>query len=42
MKALGYRFDHCVALGIERDEGDRVPVSGVPCPAPRRRDIKGW
>jgi len=35
MKALGRRPDHCVALGIECDDGDRIPVSGVPCPAPR-------
>ena len=35
MKVLGCRLDHCVAFGIERDDGDRIPVSGVPCPAPR-------
>ena len=35
MKVLGCRLDHCVALGIERDDGDRIPVSGMPCPAPR-------
>ena len=35
MKVLGRRLDHCVALGIERDDGDRIPVSGVPRPAPR-------
>ena len=34
MKALGRRLDHCLALGIEGDDGDRIPVSGVPCPAP--------
>ena len=35
MKVLGGRLDHCVALGIERDDGDRIPVSGVLRPAPR-------
>ena len=35
MKALGRCRDHCVALGIECDEGDRVPVSDLPRPAPR-------
>ena len=35
MTALGRRPDYCVALGIEGDDGDRVPVSGVPRRAPR-------
>ena len=35
MKGLGRRPDHCVALGIEGDDGDRIPVSGVPRPAAR-------
>ena len=35
MKALGRRPDHCVALGIDGDDGDRSPVSGVPRPAAR-------
>ena len=35
MKVLGRCLDHCVAFGIERDDGDRIPVSGVPRPAPR-------
>lgn len=35
MKALGRRPDHGVALGIEGDDGDRTPVSGVPRPAAR-------
>ncbi len=35
MKALGRCPDYGVELGIELDDGDRVPVSGVPCPAPR-------
>jgi hypothetical protein len=35
MKVLGRRPDHCVALRIERDHDDRIPVSGVPRPAPR-------
>ena len=35
MKGLGRGLDHCFALGIERDDGDRIPVSGVPCPTPR-------
>ena len=35
MKVFGRRLDHCVAFGIERDDGDRIPVAGVPCPAPR-------
>ena len=32
MKALVRRSDHCIALGIERDDGVRIPVSGVPSP----------
>ena len=35
MKVSGRRRDHCVAFGIERDGGDRIPVSSVPCPASR-------
>ena len=35
MKGLGRRPDHCVALGIEGDDGDRIPVSGGPRPAAR-------
>ena len=35
MKVLSRRLDHCVAFGIERDDGDGIPVSGVPCPAQR-------
>ena len=35
MEVLGRRLDQCVALGTERDDGDRIPVSGVPCLAPR-------
>ena len=35
MRVLRRRLDHCVAFGIEHDDGDRIPVLGVPCPAPR-------
>jgi hypothetical protein len=36
MKVAGRpRLDHGGAFGIERDEGDRIPVSGVPRPVPR-------
>ena len=35
MKNPSCGLDHCVALGIERDDGIPSPVSGVPCPASR-------
>ena len=35
MTVPGGRTDHCVAFRIGRDRGDRIPVSGVLCPANR-------
>lgn len=35
MNAVGCRRDHRIAPGIERDGGDRIPVSGVPGRAPK-------
>ena len=35
MKVLGRRLDHRIARGVERDDADRIPVSGVSCPAAR-------
>jgi len=35
MKAVRRRSDHRVAFRIESHDGDRIPVSGVPRPAPR-------
>ena len=34
MTVIGRRLDYCAALEIERDDGDRIPVSGGPCTAP--------
>lgn len=35
VNAVCRRCDHCVALGIDRDDGDRNPVARVAHPAPR-------
>jgi hypothetical protein len=35
MKAVDRVSDDRIAFRVERDNGDRIPVSGVPCPAPR-------
>lgn len=33
MNAANRVADHRITFGIERDDGDRIPVASVPCPA---------